>query len=194
VDLIFTDPPYEREYLDLYRWLAEEAARVLKPKGFLLAYAGGYYKATVMEYFNAHLEYFWDYIEVHPRASSVIHPRRTVARYKSILAYRRRGSRAMPPAGNILGAFEVIGGYDKRYHRWGQCERTARYLIDCFSRPEDLVLDPFVGGGTTPFVCSRIGRRFVGFEIDPETAAVAQARVVGWQPLPQQLSLLEEAT
>jgi len=115
-----------------------------------------------------------------------------VARYKSILAYRRRGSSAMPPAGSILGAFDVVDGYDKRFHRWGQSERTARYLIDCFSRPGDLVLDPFVGGGTTPYVCSRMGRRFIGFEIDPQAAEVARARVAGWQPLPQQLSLLEE--
>jgi predicted methyltransferase len=34
-DLIFTDPPYLREHLHLYDWLAREASRMLKPGGFL---------------------------------------------------------------------------------------------------------------------------------------------------------------
>lgn len=36
IDLIFTDPPYPREFLPLYGWLAETAAQVLKPDGFML--------------------------------------------------------------------------------------------------------------------------------------------------------------
>src|SRR5205814_2191015 len=35
IDLIFTDPPYDRDSLSLYEWLAEFAARALKPGGFL---------------------------------------------------------------------------------------------------------------------------------------------------------------
>ncbi len=192
VDLIFTDPPYARDYLHLYAWLAESAVRVLKSDGFLLVYCGGYHKAAVMELLNAHLEFFWDYIEIHSHESTVIHPRRTLAKYKSILAYRRRGSKALPIM-NVLGAFEVLDGYNgKRYHPWGQAESTARYLIECFSRPGDLVLDPFVGGGTTPYVCSLLARRCIGFEIDPKAADIARARIAGWKPLPVQLSLLEE--
>src|SRR3990167_209755 len=40
IDLILTDPPYPREYLPLWSDLAKEAARVLKPSGFLIAYSG----------------------------------------------------------------------------------------------------------------------------------------------------------
>lgn len=192
VDMIFTDPPYSKEYLPLYEWLAIAAERVLKPTGFVLVYAGGYHKAQIMGYLDRCLDYFWDYIELHSHQTSVIYPRRTLARYKSILAYRRKGHNALPVIGNVLGAFEMISGNEKRYHPWGQSEKTARYLIECFTRPGDLVLDPFVGGGTTPFVCSRIGRRFVGFEIDPEAAEVARSRIAGWRPFPVQLSFLED--
>ncbi len=189
VDLIFTDPPYQKEFLPLYGWLAEAATRVLKSSGFLLTYVGGYHKATVIEMLNRYLEYFWDYVEIHPGNSSVIYPRRTVARYKSILAYRLRGSQAVPVVGNVLGAFEGVG-YDKRFHVWGQSANTARYLIECFTHPSDLVLDPFVGGGTTPFVCKHIQRRCIGFEVDPDVARVAMARLSGWQPqVVQQIQL-----
>ena len=38
VDLIFTDPPYSKEYLPLYEELAKLAIRILKPGGSLVFY------------------------------------------------------------------------------------------------------------------------------------------------------------
>jgi adenine-specific DNA-methyltransferase len=45
----------------------------------------------------------------------------------------------------------------------------------------DVVLDPFCGGGTTPYVCEQLGRHWVGFEIDPDAAAVAKSRLLDVQ-------------
>ena len=47
------------------------------------------------------------------------------------------------------------------------------------SRPGDLVLDPFAGAGTVGVVALRHGRRFVGFELNPEYAAMARRRIAG---------------
>jgi site-specific DNA-methyltransferase (adenine-specific) len=41
----------------------------------------------------------------------------------------------------------------------------------------DVVLDPFMGSGTTGVACLQTGRRFIGIEIDPAYAAVARARL-----------------
>ncbi|MGY8523981.1 DNA-methyltransferase [Paracidovorax citrulli] len=49
--------------------------------------------------------------------------------------------------------------------------------------PGGLVLDPFTGSGTTAVACARHGRRFVGFEINPQYVEVARARVGGVMPL-----------
>ena len=43
--------------------------------------------------------------------------------------------------------------------------------------PGDLVLDPFLGSGTTGVEAIRHGRRFLGCEINPEYVAMAQARI-----------------
>jgi site-specific DNA-methyltransferase (adenine-specific) len=176
VDLIFTDPPYHRKYLPLYDWLAQFSARVLKPDGFVLTYIGNYWKDDVMALFRPHLQYFWDYILLMGN-SSVIWQRRTVARGKSILAYRPKGGKGLP-RNNVLGWFEG-GERDKRYHDWGQDKATARYYIECFSSVGQIVLDPFVGGGTTAVVCERIRRPFLAFEIDPTTAELARQRLKG---------------
>ena len=40
-----------------------------------------------------------------------------------------------------------------------------------------VVLDPFMGSGTTAVAALRLGRRFVGFEINPRYVAIARARL-----------------
>jgi DNA modification methylase len=47
------------------------------------------------------------------------------------------------------------------------------------SRPGDLVLDPFMGAGTTGLVAQRFGRRWIGCELNPEYAAMAERRIAG---------------
>jgi site-specific DNA-methyltransferase (adenine-specific) len=47
-------------------------------------------------------------------------------------------------------------------------EKLVAKLILASSRPSDLVLDPFLGSGTTAVVARKLGRRFVGIEIDGE--------------------------
>lgn len=40
-----------------------------------------------------------------------------------------------------------------------------------------LVVDPFVGSGTTAAVCQRLGRRFVGCDVDAVAVATARRRL-----------------
>lgn len=44
------------------------------------------------------------------------------------------------------------------------------------SRPGDLVLDPFMGSGTTAQVAQALGRKWIGCELNPEYAPLQQAR------------------
>lgn len=44
------------------------------------------------------------------------------------------------------------------------------------SRPGDIVLDPFIGSGTTGKVCERLGRRWVGVELSPTYLQIAERR------------------
>lgn len=50
------------------------------------------------------------------------------------------------------------------------------------SRLGDLVLDPFMGAGTTAVVAQRLARRWVGCELNPEYARIAEARIRSVQP------------
>jgi site-specific DNA-methyltransferase (adenine-specific) len=47
------------------------------------------------------------------------------------------------------------------------------------TRPGDLVLDPFIGSGTTGVVAFDMGRRFFGIELNPEYIEIAERRLNG---------------
>ncbi|MGZ4443344.1 MAG: TRM11 family SAM-dependent methyltransferase [Nocardioidaceae bacterium] len=55
-------------------------------------------------------------------------------------------------------------------------ESLAQAVIEEYSAPGDLVLDPFAGFGTTLCVADRLGRRALGVELLPERVAHVRAR------------------
>ncbi|HEV7863248.1 MAG TPA: site-specific DNA-methyltransferase [Acidimicrobiia bacterium] len=50
-------------------------------------------------------------------------------------------------------------------------------LIELYTYAGDLVLDPFLGSGSAAVAAVRAGRRYAGYDIDPEYVATARARV-----------------
>jgi DNA methylase len=180
IDMIFTDPPYLREYLPAYRWLAQEAIRVLKRGGFVLAMCGGAYLNQIFRMFDAAgLTYYWNYqLEMVAQATGVVWPNgnqhvNISTRTKPILAYSKGEAYSRTCT---VGQYRS-GGADKRYHSWGQDTDSARYFTDCFTQPGALVLDPFIGGGTTAIACGLIGRRCLACDLDPAALATTQARL-----------------
>ena len=53
----------------------------------------------------------------------------------------------------------------------------VRHCLQLTSRPGDLVLDPFLGAGTTALVAARLGRRAVGIELNPAYVEMARRRL-----------------
>jgi modification methylase len=72
----------------------------------------------------------------------------------------------------------------KKLHPTQKPESLLARVILSSSRPDDLVLDPFCGTGTTGSVAKRLGRRFIGVERDADYAAAAEQRIAATEPLP----------
>src|ERR1700674_2498367 len=80
---------------------------------------------------------------------------------------------------------ERLKGTDKKkLHPTQKPEALLARVILSSSRPDDLVLDPFCGTGTTGAVAKRLGRRFIGFERDRAYADAAGKRIAKVNPLP----------
>lgn len=58
--------------------------------------------------------------------------------------------------------------------------KLMSYLIVLGSRPNDTIIDPFSGSGTTCLAANILGRNAIGIEINPEYAKIAKARLEGW--------------
>jgi DNA modification methylase len=51
------------------------------------------------------------------------------------------------------------------------------YFIENYSKPNDLIFDPFCGSGTTCVAAKRLGRRYIGVDISPEYCDIARKRL-----------------
>ncbi|HWL03594.1 MAG TPA: site-specific DNA-methyltransferase [Xanthobacteraceae bacterium] len=82
------------------------------------------------------------------------------------------------------GEERLKGDDSKKLHPTQKPETLLGRVILSSSRPDDVVLDPFCGTGTTGAVAKRLGRRFIGIERDATYAQAAERRIDGILPLP----------
>lgn len=64
-----------------------------------------------------------------------------------------------------------------RYHPTQKPTAVIRWLLDRYSKPTDLIYDPFMGSGTTARACKDLGRNYIGSEISKEYCEVAERRL-----------------
>src|SRR5271163_1778749 len=83
------------------------------------------------------------------------------------------------------GEERLKGADGKKLHPTQKPEALLARVVLAASRPDDLVLDPFCGTGTTGAVAHRLRRRFIGIEREADYAAAAQRRIGGTEPLPE---------
>ena len=82
-----------------------------------------------------------------------------------------------------------MGGYTKKrtnFHPTVKPISLMSYLITMGSRENDLVLDPFVGSGTTCIAAKLLNRKYLGMEMDDEYVVIAKARIKAHKSKKQQ--------
>ncbi|MGB7889692.1 MAG: site-specific DNA-methyltransferase [Xanthobacteraceae bacterium] len=83
------------------------------------------------------------------------------------------------------GEERLKGADGKKLHPTQKPESLLARVILSASRPDDLVLDPFSGTGTTGAVAHRLRRRFIGIERSSEYAEAARERIAATEPMPE---------
>jgi site-specific DNA-methyltransferase (adenine-specific) len=95
------------------------------------------------------------------------------ARYEFILFFEK-GKRRL----NDLGVADVISV--PRIHRGYPAEKPAavsEILINQSSQPGEVVADPFMGSGSVGVAALRVGRRFLGNDLNPDAVRLAASRL-----------------
>jgi DNA modification methylase len=181
IQLIHTDPPYPKEFEQVYYDMGVYAPRILKPGGSLITLCGHHQVPLVIDAMKG-LSWHWMGWMVHSG------PKRTLFGYKIVCGGKPLLWFSKGPARPIDYGFwwdtkEIRGmKRDKEHHEWGQ---SAAYIIqdlNTLTNKDDIIFDPFAGGGTCAAVCKMLGRNYLTFEIDPEQAKIATARIAGTNP------------
>lgn len=175
IDHIFTDPPYVKEqYFDAYTTLVRRAKRVLKPSGYLFTYVPQYRFSEIFKMFQkSGLEYYWMVPQLNLAETGMVYQRNAICLYKPILIFQNPPIKKCP-----LPFTDVIRGKkQKEYHIWQQDINDVLGLLCRFAVPGEIVLDPFLGSGTTALAGKLLGLHYIGFEKNSETFEVAKKRL-----------------
>jgi DNA modification methylase len=185
VDLVVTDPPYLARYKDRFgRTLANddnpaavvgsyaELYRILKPNTFCVTFYGyPRLDAFVHAWTRAGFDTVGHIVWPKPYASSERFVR--VAHESAYVLVKGRPEKPVRPL-NDVQPWEYSGN---RVHPTEKAVSVLKPLIQAFSRPGDLVCDPFAGSGSTLVAAALTGRRYLGIELEAKYCELIRDRL-----------------
>lgn len=68
-------------------------------------------------------------------------------------------------------------GADEKEHTCPKPLNIMRYTVQRYTEPNSGILDPFMGSGTTGVASIKLGRKFIGIEIEPKYFDIACRRI-----------------
>jgi len=173
IDLILTDPPYPKEFIQVWSDLSRIAKRVLKPNGFLIAYSGQLNLSDVMNRLNENLDYYWIGCLRHIGGTQLIMHRNIMCGWKPLLIYQNGFKKTEA----VFSDYFISEKQEKEGHDWQQSEAVLDNIIDIFTEPGQTIYEPFAGSGTTIVAAIENKRKCIAHEIDFETFNIAKKRV-----------------
>jgi len=66
---------------------------------------------------------------------------------------------------------------EKRYHPTQKPLSLIEWIVNTYSKENELILDPFCGSGTITVACKRLNRKFIGFDLIDEYVRVSEKRL-----------------
>ena len=173
-DFIITDPPYPRDYLELFEALAIRSKEWLKPSGLLVVMCGESYLDQIYSDLSKHLVYYWTACYLTPGQPTPLRHRQVNTTWKPILIYALSDQYK----GKIFGDVFKSDGNDKSYHEWGQSESGMLSLIQQICQPGQSIFDPFMGAGTTGLAALKHGCIFQGIDINEDNVNITTKRLI----------------
>jgi DNA modification methylase len=74
---------------------------------------------------------------------------------------------------------ENMSKKEERYHPTQKPIGVFKWILEKYSAPNDIILDPFLGAGTSALACVKTGRRYIGIEREFKYCEIARKRIAG---------------
>ena len=172
--LVFTDPPYDKKSLPMFGQLGKMAGRILVDGGSLITYCGQYSLPEVIESLGEHVKFYWPLCCLHTGKTARMKLRGIKVKWKPMLWFVKGSGRRDT---HTWVEDLVVSQQEKDSHPWQQSVIEASYYIERLTVDNDLVVDPFCGGGTTAIAAKQLGRQWWTADINASHVATARKRV-----------------
>ena len=172
VQLVLTDPPYERDWLRYWYDLAQLAHRLLVEGGILVTYTGKLYASTVIEALGTKLTYRWMIASVWAEETKTVRILQAEEQWRLILVYSKGKWIEKEVWCDVLRTQK-----DKMHHKWQQPLQEAEQLLFYFSSPGDLVVDPCAGSFTVAEACTKLRRRCIACDAEQSCLDIGNERL-----------------
>jgi len=192
VDCIITDPPYStptitsfgrKKVLNLadlsiqerfFREIKKEIERILKPNGRCFIFCDDKYYPILFAVF-----YDWQNKNMVVWDKGKIGMGNPFRKQHELIFYANRESFKYNRTEGITH-YPTILKYSSDKNKVHGAQKPLRLIEDLikgFTNENDLVLDMFLGSGTTALACKNLNRDFIGIELNPEYCEIANKRL-----------------
>jgi len=141
--------------------------------GSLLTYFGHYAAPEILNAMSEYLRFWWLIAIDHTGGRRVLEGKDVRVHWKPIAWFVKGGRYNHEYVDDLITSSPPL----KEWHGWEQSSVEAEYYIKMLSEPDDWILDPMMGSGTTGIAALRCGRRFIGIEKDEQTFIAAHNRI-----------------
>ena len=170
VDLVLTSPPFkdedvDRDYWDNYKLWFNEIKRIVSKVIIIIHSATkinnlitNYPPKRLMIWGKGFSKYSW--------------------RFNPILLYQQDEDYSVNKRiwSDCFAVPSLTKWMEKKKHKYQDPENLYIALLKMFKEC-NIILDPFLGSGTTAVACKELGRNFIGIEIEPKYCEIAERRL-----------------
>ena len=181
VDCIITDPPYnlnkEGIVNDDSLWGYElDYYRVLKDDSWLCLYCSIGQVSNVIKLIEKQgFNYEWQHITYID--NGMVRGRIGFNNFMLCLIFSKGDAKLRNITKDVFKCSTSSKQRNRIKHPTPKKVRAIHQLVKGFTKEGDLIIDPFMGSGTTALACKQNNRKFIGFEIDSNYVEMAQKRL-----------------
>jgi DNA modification methylase len=185
IDCILTDPPYglnkngikNDSDLSLFYNILPDCYRVLKDDSFFITFFSTKYLPELFK--NNPFTYFWQFVLYCPEGS--VRSPIGWTKYMSCVVFKKGQPKLAKRKTDIFKdtpgkMVEPDEGFID--HPTPKPKHFVREILEMATKEKDIILDPFIGSGSTAVACKQRNRRFIGFEINREYCLLANKRLL----------------